>query len=647
MTTDAPNRHQRRSTTHLARRAGLFDEHNGVSHGTLTNLSFERLEKHLVSNGNVLSSAHRQALYALCGLFTESAQGKRPGRWAFGLPTGTGKTSAIIAWCSTLVNLGLDHISVSVSASKVEALCQLKRDMMEHGVPEERIGLIYADGGRYTLPRTDDNDERQIMLVAHARVMAKTGLAKFNTYRGRSRDLMIWDESLLGSEATSMSVRELRGGLGYLKGAYGDQPTHASLVGYLDRAAQAVDIALTAAREAPRTPTMVSLPLASEEELATYRLLLPRKAAVAATAALLDLVHENLRVVVTSDSGVVQYHVTVPAELRNIIVLDASYPIRALMRADKTISDAETLPQIKRIGVPLAKLKSFENVKLHQMFTGGGRTTLQKDYDLKPWDRKTTKAIIEVVKSVPPEQAVLIFVFKDRPGERTRYREVTLADLQNAGIDTTATVEAIENGKVVQRDRVMVSTWGQETSLNIFSHCAHVILAGVLQRSPLDLAGSFLGQVDDIHAGVSKDLVRDIARSEVCHAAYQAWSRGSCRVMQDGRARPMTGYIIHRDAGIQPMLSEVMPGAVWSEWKSEATIAAPPGIIASLTLKIAEHLRSLPETVRQISTRQLKTDTNLRDTHPNTFTAGLRDAMEHAPWLMSGRSLIRAFPEAT
>ena len=170
------------------------------------------------------------------------------------------------------------------------------------------------------------------------------------------------------------------------------------------------------------------------------------------------------------------------------------------------------------------------------------------------------------------------------------------------------------------------------------------MLAGVLQRSPLDLAGSFLGQVDDIRAGVSRDLVTDIARSEVCHVVYQALSRGSCRVMQNGKAQAMTGYIIHRDAGIQPMLSEVMPGATWSEWKCAATEVAP-GVIASITLKIAEHLRSLPESVRHLSTRQLKADTNLRDTHPNTFTAGLRKAMEHAPWLMSGRSLIRAFAE--
>jgi hypothetical protein len=29
---------------------------------------------------------------------TEMAQHRRQGRWAFGLPTGMGKTSAIIAW---------------------------------------------------------------------------------------------------------------------------------------------------------------------------------------------------------------------------------------------------------------------------------------------------------------------------------------------------------------------------------------------------------------------------------------------------------------------------------------------------------------------------------------------------------------------
>src|SRR5260370_20786075 len=133
------NRHQRRATKHALARSDCAMPANGVTHADLTAQAFDALCQHMVANGNVLSDDHRAALFALCGLFTETAQGKRPGRWAFSLPTGMGKTSAIIAWCSTLVSLGLDHISVAVSASKVEAVVELKQAMMTRAVPETAI----------------------------------------------------------------------------------------------------------------------------------------------------------------------------------------------------------------------------------------------------------------------------------------------------------------------------------------------------------------------------------------------------------------------------------------------------------------------------------------------------------------------------
>ena len=65
-------------------------------------------------------------------------------RWAFGLPTGMGKSRAIISFCRALAALKLNHVSVAVSAAKVEALCQMKRDMIAAGIPSDRIGLIHS-----------------------------------------------------------------------------------------------------------------------------------------------------------------------------------------------------------------------------------------------------------------------------------------------------------------------------------------------------------------------------------------------------------------------------------------------------------------------------------------------------------------------
>jgi len=629
------------------RRAGYSAKINGVAHDTLTAQAFDMLCRHLRDNGNTLSQEHRDALFALCGLFTESVQGRRPGRWAFSLPTGMGKTSAIIAWCSTLARLGLDHISVAVSASKIEALVELKLAMVARGVPEERIGLLYAaNGNKYELPSTDENDERPIMLVAHNRIRMKGGHDRFMTYRGRPRDLLIWDESLLASDSYGVSVRQLNGAIGYLGGIWrgAGNEEQAAVLSWLKAARDSVERTLETAT--PDRPVTVALPELPDASLLAFRKVLPRCPVVSPVFDLLDFCREELRALPTNERGVVWYQMAVPRDIRNIIVLDASYPIRQLVKADPTIRDAEEhLDPIKRIGKRLSQLKRYDNVTLHQLFAGGGRETMQRDFSTTT-ERKAIREAVRVVKTIPQDEAVLIFVFKDRLGEQVNYKGTMLRGLASAGIDTDAKVTAIVDGQPKQLDRINIATWGQETSLNRWAHCSNVILCGVLQRSSLDLAASFIGQSDNLLQAVSTEKVKELARSEVSHVVYQALSRGSCRVMDDGQARPMKGWIIHRDVGVQPVLSSVMPGVRWVEWKAKYLTTGEgkqPGVIASTVTKIVGHLQALPEDVSKVSTRRLKEDAGLKDIPSMTFTHAVTEVSSHVPWMLTGRSLQRVF----
>ena len=57
---------------------------------------------------------------------------------------------------------------------------------------------------------------------------------------------------------------------------------------------------------------------------------------------LLEMSQERLRVVYTTHKngeGLVTYDITVPPELENIAVLDASFPIRLLEQRDTSIKD--------------------------------------------------------------------------------------------------------------------------------------------------------------------------------------------------------------------------------------------------------------------------------------------------------------------
>ena len=635
------------------REKGFFDLHNNVSQAGLTGPAYKRLYETLVGYGNRLSAAHAAALYSMLVAMTRMAQGRLAGRWAFGLPTGTGKTQAIVAWIATLHELGLDHVSVAISASKVEALCELKRDLLKHGVPADKIGLLHGyrhdpkkDGNTGSLPDgyasepADKGEDRQFMLVTHARVRDRSKMDEFSHYQGRPRDLLLYDESLVVSDATSVPVRDLKGAVGWLAAVCDDSPKLGALVNYLTECRDTIAEALDTADHSGDQASLIRLPYRDAETLERYKAQLGRYPAMESARTLLDIATEELRVVSTGQGGAVWYRVSVPPELKNIIILDASHPIRRLCQLDSSINDAEkSLPEVRNVGVPLSQIKNFDYVTIHQRFSGGGRDTLRKDFTRGVVDRRTTKEVAEVIRQLPIEEAVLCFVFKTRTSERVDYARVLRNDLETSGIDPDATV--IMGGK--ERPRINIVTWGNETASNVWSYCQNVILVGVLQRSPVDLAAAYLGQVDDLAAAYSGDAIKDLLRSEVCHVIYQALSRGSCRTAYGGQAAPMRAWLIHRDDRIQRELARVMPGVQWAVWEKSGK-REKTGIIAESAMRISGHLDDLPRDTQSLSSRQLKNRRGaLRAAHPHVHL-GIEPCPRRSPRLDQGGARCRSLP---
>lgn len=608
----------------------------------------------LMKHGNRPNKEHVQALTALVCTMTEVANGKRHGRWAFGLPTGMGKTSAIVAWCAALAKLGMDHVSVAVSASKVEALCQLKRDLVTQGVSPDRIGLIHSK--KFDLVKRDavlradgsaddhasepsEGADRQIMLVTHQRVRG-CSLDSFNLYRGKPRDLLLYDKSLIVSDSTGIQFALLDGAVAWLLARHRDSDKHQPMVTYLSQCRGMIATELQRQRNGGQGTEPINLPELSEGTVEAFKSLLGRHPVVDPVLQLLEIAAHPLRVIATGQGGVVWYNLSVPPEIKNIVILDASQPIRRLVHLDPTIKDAERHhPIIRRLGLSLSTIKKFDHVTIRQMFAGGGRETMREDFSRdRVEDRRVSREIISVVKDIPETEAAVVFTYKQRPTEKVSYRDILIADMKAAGIDTDATV--MINGE--QRPRINVLTWGNETSLNRFAYCTHVIMAGVLQRSPIDLAASFLGQTDNLKGDVSHSAIRELQTSESAHLIYQALSRGSCREVVDGYAKPMTAWLIHRDGDVQRELRKVLPGVVWKLW--EPKYGKPRGsTIKTLAAKIADHLRGIPAGVDRVSTRKLKEAMDAKDVPSMTWTKALQDCLSNgSEWLLDGRSLVRA-----
>lgn len=612
----------------------------------LTTTAHDILLDDLVSYGNVLSEPHTDALRALVQLMTAQATGELRGRYCFDLQTGAGKTSAIVAWVAALYRLGHDHVSVAVSAAKVEALCELKRALIAHGVPAGWVGLLHSyrhdarhlkvtKEGYASEPATHDNDDRRIMLVTHARVRGgERSLARYATYKGAARSLLVYDESLLVSESVGVSFAEVKAAVAWLQALRPDDEALAHALSYASGCCEFIGKILASAsgtHDVPRTP--LRLPSCAPERLAEYRRAVNIHSVAQPLVTLLDFSQQPVRITKVGGQGTIWYQVAVPAELENILVLDASWPVRYLTQIDSTIKSADTVPFVKALAVPHDKIKRWDRVTVRQMKAGGGRSTLEKDWntDDKRSVGKSCRDIVKVVRGVPEDESVLIFVYK---AGRLNFEGRLRAALEHVGVDTLATVEF--NGET--RHRINIATWGNETSLNEWSHCRHVVLVGVLERQTIDLSANLCGQQDALDADITRDELRRVQNGEAAHLVYQAASRGAARQMLDGQASPMTLWMITR-RNIRKRLDHAMPGASWEWWHGEYNAKAPKrGKIADLGAAIAEYLATVD--TNRISLQAIWKTLNLSDEPATTRTHAVQHFLDtYGGWTRDGRSL--------
>jgi hypothetical protein len=611
----------------LQRAVLIFAYHqqrNGVSHANLTRPAYDLLKAALEGHGNRLSEPHELALYGLCGTLTKFAQGVLKGRKVFALSTGLGKTSAVIAWITALHRIGNARVSVAVSASKVEALCSIKRSLLANGVPDSLIGLKHSLGSAASLPSTGD-DDRRFMLVTHQRVRG-CGMNHqlFTKHRGQPRAVMIYDESLFRSDCIAISERDIRSDLAYVRERL-EGSTWEGVLAYLESCRALVVSAVAAAKDKGGEALTATLPPLTELERAGYTELLKGVRMSDNLSELVTLSGQTLRVAVTpQNEGVLWYRVAVPADLENVLVLDASYPIRQLMRLDPTLTPGSDESDMN--------VKRFDNVTVHQLFAFSGRNSVERSFrETRREKRAVSREVVEVVKRIPLEESVLIFTFKKREVD---IRGKLLEDLSAAGVDTEAT---LPNGK----PRISVLTWGDETSLNDYAHCDNVILAGVIHRSLLDIASVVVGQLDDRQADISSTRLLRLLESEIVHSVFQALSRGRCREVDHGEARPMKAWLIYPRLSIRPLLDEVMPGVKWATWEPSAAMGGD-GVVLRLALALLGHLQKLPQDIGKLSLIAAKKALAVVPEQARSFsraTALLGDLC--TGWTLDGRSLVR------
>jgi hypothetical protein len=606
----------------------------------LTRDAHDRLCKRLEANGSKLSPAHRQALLEVVSGFTRQALGSTPSRLAYPMPTGTGKTLAIAAWCAAVSARKMlgQQVSVAISAMRVEALIELRASVISFGVDANDIGLMHSlkhdravaneavrrgqalPDGYASGPADDDARDKPILLATHARIKGQV-VEAFNRYQDAPRSLLIWDESLLRSEASFIELGDLSFALDALKTRLpkdgvtlrwlsGVIPMLRSEQGRLDAGGQPRVLPIS-------PPTILDGDIKGELRGLRDSLLRPRQREIVSDLTrLVDLAANPLTML---RDGLISYAVTVPNELANIAILDASFPVRRLCSLDSSIGLG-----LRSVG----DIKRFDDVVVNFVRAGAGRSSLEAS--IESGTSGFVGFVLEAIGEMAASESAIIFTFKARPGE-TDFIEAIRSAMRNEAIDPDELIGG--------RRRFNFLTWGNETSLNSLKHCQHVIFAGVLHRSPLDLAASAAGQADDLLLDPSSADTAELLISELTHSLYQAMSRGSCRDTVDGRAGAMTAWLFMRDERARTSLERIMPGLQWRTFKSANLGTATR--TEELADKVHQTLASLsvPMTTSNWLVKQLP---ELTGAGKEMKAEAIRRGAELAGWTRKKQRLVRA-----
>lgn len=328
----------------------------------------------------------------------------------------------------------------------------------------------------------------------------------------------------------------------------------------------------------------------------------------------------------------ISFEETVSASVVPMAILDASYPLRELEKLDRTIERDRWFAD--------RALKRYGNVTGHLWRTASGRGALEKALDPRTSKGVVAKVIDEVVKvvteEIPPTEAVLFFTHV--PKRRVNVAESLKEALTHAGVDLDA---ELPDG----RRRFAWLTYGSETSSNDHSRTENVVFVGTFWRGDADVAAAIAGQKRALLGDVDAEEVTRVIRSETAHSIYQGLSRGACRVVEHGEARPMRFWLMlpnNHAAPIMEMLNGRMPGLVWKPWVS----ASLP--TASAAAAIGDYLDGLPPTVSRVSSREVKAGAGLEDVATGTYQRARDAALERRPgWRLDGAWVVRVTAAAS
>lgn len=389
----------------------------------------------LITYGNVLTDAHKEALSILAKALAYSLYAKSGKRTLIPLFTGGGKTQTVISHAAAVVTNEIER-GVWISVGTIEEIEEIAETLMERGIPRKLIGCKYYKSVNNVTSKNAANFP--IIISTHERIRS-CDYEYLTMFKGKRRQL-IWDEALISTRTHFMKLEKLFGEIYQWKSVYDlnklrqqNTQAYAETEQYFNALVESINLA--------KDKTVIKLPEhPGKLELDLFR---------GPTLEALELPIAN-EAYIDKDSHMFNWCITVPDEFSNIVILDASGSHRLLEQYDSSI-----------LVFPMKIYKDYSDVTINYCKAFVGKTSLDDPSKNLPMYQE----LAHIVRSLDKDKKVVCFHLPEKIGVEHPPQRMNLT-LNN---DT-------DKGRVIYR------SWGASKGVNCLSEVMYGIHIGMIYR---------------------------------------------------------------------------------------------------------------------------------------------------------------------
>ncbi len=479
---------------------------------------------------------HWQALEDVARTMEDMVNGTAPSKvFLSAIDPGVGKSTTVIHFTRALV-ASTEHHDVGMLIC-VGRLDEAKSIALTIGIPPDKLAVLTSKDELNALSGTIATDA-QVLVTTQQRIERATDGRSFAEatafhYRGRPRQVRVWDEAFLPGVAVTLDRDDLCI-LPKLVRPFSPECADALLgfaVGLTDkRDGDAVDVPDFEALYGQSLYDVLAAAAGISGRL--------RDDQQMAATALVTLNGRTARVRRDGRTGatLLTYRDTLPDDLAPLLVLDASGRVRQTYK---------WMEQHRRSLVRLtAATKDYGPLTIQTWQTSGSKSGFEKNADT------LTKGIADTILTKPTERWLVVV---HKPGGKVRDVDKAIRRFLPAGVG----------------ENVTTITWGNHMGTNAHADVPNVILAGTLfMRDSFYTALTHLAQAKDVAPGLADPAdVAQTMKGEHANLVLQAICRGRVRKSDGERCHPMTAYVIASPrSGIPKDLTTIFPGCSVVPW---------------------------------------------------------------------------------